>query len=41
MHMQTFDMALRDLVRKHMITTEEALNASMHPEELRKLIEGA
>jgi len=24
-----------------MITAEEALNASMHPEELRKLIEGA
>ncbi|HXW77157.1 MAG TPA: type IV pilus twitching motility protein PilT [Candidatus Eremiobacteraceae bacterium] len=41
MHMQTFDMSLRDLVRKHMITAEEALNASMHPEELRKLIEGA
>jgi twitching motility protein PilT len=40
MHMQTFDMSLRDLVRKHMITSEEALNASMHPEELRKLIEG-
>ena len=40
MHMQTFDMSLRDLVRKHMITAEEALNASMHPEELRKLIEG-
>ena len=40
MHMQTFDMSLRDLVRKHMITPEEAFNASMHPEELRKLIEG-
>jgi twitching motility protein PilT len=40
MHMQTFDMSLRDLVRKHMITAEEAFNASMHPEELRKLIEG-
>jgi twitching motility protein PilT len=41
MHMQTFDMSLRDLVRKHMITEDEALAASMHPEELRKLIEGA
>jgi twitching motility protein PilT len=40
LHMQTFDMSLRDLVRKHMITAEEAFNASMHPEELRKLIEG-
>lgn len=40
MHMQTFDMSLRDLVRKHMITPEEAFNASMHPDELRKLIEG-
>jgi len=41
MHMQTFDMSLRDLVRKHMITPEEAFNASMHPDELRKLIEGS
>ncbi len=41
MHMQTFDMSLRDLVRKHMITEDEALAASTHPEELRKLIEGA
>ena len=40
MHMQTFDMSLRDLVRKHMVTAEEAFAASMHPEELRKLIEG-
>ena len=40
MHMHTFDMSLRDLVHKHMITPEEAYNASMHPEELRKLIEG-
>jgi len=39
--MQTFDMSLRDLVRKHMITEDEALAASTHPEELRKLIEGA
>jgi len=41
MHMQTFDMSLRDLVHKHMITPEEAFNASMHPDELRKLIEGS
>lgn len=41
LHMQTFDMSLRDLVRKHMITPEEAFNASMHPDELRKLIEGS
>lgn len=40
LHMHTFDMSLRDLVYKHMITPEEAFNASMHPEELRKLIEG-
>jgi twitching motility protein PilT len=40
LHMQTFDMSLRDLVHKHMVTPEEAFNASMHPDELRKLIEG-
>jgi len=36
--MQTMDMALSDLVRRGMVSVEDALSRAIHPEELRKLI---
>ena len=36
--MQTMDMALADLVRRHLISQEDAIARAIHPDELRKLI---
>ena len=36
--MQTMDMALADLVRRHLISAEDALARAIHADELRKLI---
>jgi twitching motility protein PilT len=36
--MQTMDMALAELYRRHLITHEDAIARAIHPEELRKLI---
>ncbi len=36
--MQTMDMALADLVRRHLISHEDAIARAIHPDELRKLI---
>jgi twitching motility protein PilT len=36
--MQTMDMALADLVRRHLVTVEDAIARAIHPDELRKLI---
>jgi twitching motility protein PilT len=36
--MQTMDMALADLVRRHLVSHEDAIARAIHPDELRKLI---
>jgi twitching motility protein PilT len=36
--MQTMDMALADLVRRHLVSQEDAIARAIHPDELRKLI---
>jgi twitching motility protein PilT len=36
--MQTMDMALADLVRRHLVSHEDALARAIHPDELRKLV---
>jgi twitching motility protein PilT len=36
--MQTMNQVLADLVRKHIITKEDAMEKTTKPEELRKLI---
>jgi twitching motility protein PilT len=36
--MQTMDMALADLVRRQLISPEDAIARAIHPDELRKLI---
>jgi twitching motility protein PilT len=36
--MQTMDMALADLVRRQLISTEDAIARAIHADELRKLI---
>ncbi len=36
--MQTMDMALADLCRRHLISHEDAIGRAIHPDELRKLI---
>jgi twitching motility protein PilT len=37
--MQTLDQALADLVRKRIVTLEEAKMKSSHPDRLKKLLE--
>ncbi len=39
--MQTMDQALLDLYMNKQVTMEEALNHTMHPEELRRMIDNA
>jgi Tfp pilus assembly ATPase PilU len=39
--MQTMDQALLDLYLNKQGTMEEALNHTMHPEELRRMIDNA
>src|SRR5262249_40392263 len=36
--MQTMDMALADLCRRHLISREDAISRAIHPDQLRKLI---
>ncbi len=38
--MQTMDMALADLCRRHLISREDAIARAIHADELRKLIHG-
>jgi twitching motility protein PilT len=37
--MQTLDQALADLVRKKIVSLQEAIMKSSHPERLKKLVE--
>ncbi|MBI2265105.1 MAG: type IV pilus twitching motility protein PilT [Armatimonadetes bacterium] len=37
--MQTMDQALYELMKQNQITYEEAMNRSMHPDDLRRLVE--
>lgn len=38
--MQTMDMALADLYRRRLISAEDAIARAIHPDELRKMIQG-
>jgi Tfp pilus assembly ATPase PilU len=38
--MQTMEQSLYDLFRSKQISFEEAINHTMHPEDLRRMIEG-
>jgi twitching motility protein PilT len=39
--MQTMNQSLADLVRRRLITREDAMNRSTNPEELAQLLQGA
>jgi len=37
--MQTMEQSLFELVKKRMITAEEALDCTMHPEDLKRMLD--